>query len=218
MMRRNEVSEALLAYLHELYETASTALDFSNDYQCVVAISLSAQTTDKSVNKVTPTLFKDFPDFESLGQGPIEKIEGDIKSLGLYHNKAKNLLALGKEVSKKYGGLLPHDRKKLEELPGVGSKTAAVFLLERSEQAFLPVDTHIKRIAFRLNYCKEDESPLSIEKKLEANFPKDEWKYLHHALIYFGRNICQAQNPACASCKLQGYCRYFKRNFSTKGK
>jgi endonuclease-3 len=218
MTIKSEEREAILSFLHKDFNDAKCALVFTNDYQCLIDISLSAQTTDKSVNRVTPALFAKYPDFASLSQAKIEDVESLIKSLGLYHNKAKNLLALAKEVTFKYQGQLPHNRALLESLPGVGSKTAAVFLLERSEQSFIPVDTHVKRIACRLGYARDKDEPLKIEKKLEKSFPENEWKFLHHALISFGRERCGASSPNCSNCPLISYCSYFKRNSSTKGK
>lgn len=218
MTTKSKEGEDILLFLHKEYEGAKCALVFANDYQCLIAISLSAQTTDKSVNRVTPALFLKYPDFSSLEKAKIEDIEPLIKSLGLYHNKAKNLLALAKVTTSKYQGKLPHDRALLEALPGVGSKTAAVFLLERSKQSFIPVDTHVKRIACRLGYAKESDAPLIVEKKLEKSFPQNEWKFLHHAIINFGRSRCGASSPNCVDCSLSKYCSYFKRNSSTKGK
>lgn len=212
---KNEKVAAILSYLHDNYDDAKTALDFSNDYECLVSIILSAQTTDKSVNKVTPTLFKHFPDFESLGKASIEEIENDIKTLGLYHNKAKSINALGKVMASEYNGVVPNDKKTLTSLPGVGIKTAGVFLLERRGEQVIPVDTHVRRIAIRLGFAGENDEFSAIERKLEKAFPYEEHSFVHHSFINFGRTKCSAQRPACEGCPLAAYCKY---NLSTKGK
>ena len=160
---KNEKVAAILSYLHDNYDDAKTALDFSNDYECLVSIILSAQTTDKSVNKVTPALFKHFPDFESLGKASIEEIENDIKTLGLYHNKAKSINALGKVMASEYNSVIPSDKKTLTSLPGVGIKTAGVFLLERRGEQVIPVDTHVRRIAIRLGFAEENDEFSAIK-------------------------------------------------------
>jgi endonuclease III len=213
-----EKSEAVLAYFQTHYADAKCALNFSTPFECLVAIALSAQTTDKSVNQVTPTLFSHFPTPKMMALAPIEAIESDIQSLGLYHNKARNLSLLSKELQGKYGGEVPLDFALLTTLPGVGSKTAGVFLLEMASRPAIPVDTHVHRIADRLGYAKEADDPLLVEKKLEKQFPKERWMFLHHAFIAFGRNECHAQNPECANCGLQGFCSYFKKCSSIKGK
>jgi endonuclease-3 len=211
-------SEAVLQYLKTHYAEAKCALHFDNAYQCLIAISLSAQTTDKSVNGVTPKLFQDFPSSKELAQGPLSLIEEDIKSLGLYHTKAKHLLQLGRDLQGNFNGQVPLVFEDLITLEGVGSKTAGVFLLEMASRPAIPVDTHVHRIATRLGYAKASDSPLESEAKLEKAFPKEEWMFLHHALIAFGRNECHAQNPACATCGLKDFCLYFKKNSSIKGK
>ena len=212
---KNEKVAAILSYLHDNYDDAKTALDFHNDYECLVSIILSAQTTDKSVNKVTPALFKHFPDFESLGKASIEEIENDIKTLGLYHNKAKSINALGKVMASEYNGIIPNDKKTLTSLPGVGIKTAGVFLLERRGAQVIPVDTHVRRIAIRLGFAGENDEFSAIERKLEKAFPYEEHSFVHHSFINFGRTKCSAQRPACEGCPLAVYCKY---NSSTKGK
>ncbi|MBR4811830.1 MAG: endonuclease III [Bacilli bacterium] len=212
---KNEKVAAILSYLHDNYDDAKTALDFSNDYECLVSIILSAQTTDKSVNKVTPALFKHFPDFESLGKASIEEIENDIKTLGLYHNKAKSINALGKVMASDYNSVIPGDKKTLTSLPGVGIKTAGVFLLERRGEQVIPVDTHVRRIAIRLGFAGENDEFSAIERKLEKAFPYEEHSFVHHSFINFGRTKCSAQRPACEGCPLAVYCKY---SSSTKGK
>jgi endonuclease-3 len=217
-MMTSPKSEAVLAYLKKTYPDARCALLFHNDYECLVAILLSAQTTDKSVNAVTPALFRDFPSPKELSAASLSAIEKDIKRLGLYHSKAAHLLALGQLLHERYGDAVPHDFQLLTSLPGVGTKTAGVFLAERIARPAIPVDTHIHRIACRLGYAKEKQNPLQIEALLEKSFPSSEWIFLHHALILFGREKCGAAKPCCADCPLSPYCLYFKRNVSTKGK
>ena len=210
-------AQDVLSYLHKDFENAFAGLNFDNDYQCLVAIILSAQTTDKSVNRISPALFSHFPDFEALGNARIEDIEKDIKTLGLYHNKAKSIKNLGEVMTKEYGGIIPEDRKTLTSLPGVGIKTAGVFLLERRGLQVIPVDTHVRRISIRLGFAKDGDDFVTIEKKLEKAFPLEEHAFAHHSIIAFGRNKCFAQNPNCVDCPLQGYCSFFKSS-STKGK
>lgn len=211
-------NEALLEHLHERYPDAKCTLDFVNPFQCLVAISLSAQTNDKSVNLVTPRLFHDFPTPEALSKARVREVEKDIQSLGLYHSKALHLCQLAGVLQEKFGGEVPLTMEELTTLPGVGSKTAGVFLMEIARRPAIPVDTHVTRVSIRLGYAKDGDEPLVIEKKLEKTFARDEWIFLHHSLIAFGREECHAKNPACASCPLQSYCAYFKKNASMIGK
>lgn len=211
-------SEAVLTHLRQAYPDAKCTLDFSNPFQCLIAISLSAQANDKSVNLVSPQLFRDFPTPEALSKASLFSVEKDIQSLGLYHSKAKNIVRLAGVLQSKYAGNVPLTMEELVVLPGVGTKTAGVFLMETIARPAIPVDTHITRVSYRLGYCQKEDEPLRIEGKLEKAFPKKEWIFLHHSLIAFGRKECHAKNPACSFCPLQSYCRYFKKYFSTMGK
>jgi endonuclease-3 len=211
-------SDVVLSYLKERFPDAKCALNFRNDYECLCAILLSAQTTDKSVNQVTPGLFRDFPSPKELSKASILDVERDIKSLGLYHNKAKNLIELGKAIEGTFAEKIPQTRAQLMELPGVGKKTSGVFLAERYAIPALPVDTHVGRVAFRLGYASKDMDPSKVEERLEKVFPKEYWIFLHHSMILFGREICHAQKPACEKCGLKEVCPYFKKYLSTKGK
>ena len=217
-MAMNEKSRAFASFLEDRFPDASCTLTFHNPYEAVVAVMLSAQTNDLAVNKVTPALFERYPDPKSLSEGDLKTIEGYIASLGLYHNKAKNLLLLGKTVCEQYGGEIPLEFEKMVKLPGVGVKTANVVLMEINRRPAYAVDTHVARISKRLGYAKEEDEPLTIEKKLEKAFPKDLWIDMHHRTIAFGRAICHAKSPDCLSCKLQQYCSYFKNSSSTKGR
>ena len=214
----NVKSASLLVYLKREYPDAKCALNFANDYECLTAILLSAQATDKSVNMVTPSLWRHYPDPKSLSLADCKAIERDIRSVGLSHSKALRLKALALRLYTDFGGLVPHSFEALIDLPGVGKKTAGVFLIERDNRPAIPVDTHISRIATRLHYCKEDEDPFRIETKLEKSFPKEEWIFLHHALIAFGRAVCKAKNPECERCDMCQFCSYFKKTRSTTGK
>ena len=208
----------VISFLKEKYPDAKASLIFHNPLECLIAILLSAQTTDKSVNQVTAPLFERFPTSKELAKASVEDIENCIHSLGLYHNKAKNIHALATILEEKYQGHIPMKKKELMELPGVGNKTAGVFLLEMGEETYFPVDTHIKRISTRLGYAKKDIDPLEIEKRLEKKFPQEEWSYLHHAFIYFRRDTCKAIRPLCEKCKLGEYCSYLKKHSSTTDK
>lgn len=198
----------LLSFLHEAYPNASCSLHFQNDFECLVAIILSAQSKDESVNKVTPLLFSRYPDAERMAEAPLSDLEMILRTLGLYRNKTKNLLALSKTLIAQYGGKVPSTKEELLSLPGVGIKTAGVFLLERREEPHLPVDTHIERIAKRLSFAKKSQNGPQIEALLEKRFPKEEWIFLHHALIAFGRTRCLAKNPLCEDCPLRPICAY----------
>ena len=209
---------SFLDYLHRLYPDSGASLDFENDYQCLVAVLLSAQTTDVSVNKVTPSFFRDYPTPKELAKASIEDIESHIASLGLYHAKAKHLKELAIRLEKLDSTEINLSFDELTSLPGVGWKTASVFTMERKGGLSLPVDTHIKRISARLGYSKEGDEPEKVSLKLKKAFPQEEWSYLHHAMIDFGRNICHAQRPECSICEMKGQCLYLKKSSKTIGK
>ncbi len=211
-------NEELLSFLKKTYPEAKCSLSFSTDYECLVAIICSAQSSDASVNKVTPALFAVCPDPASLMKANLADIESCIHSIGLYRNKAKSLQKMGEFVVFNYNGEIPHDLEKLRKIPGVGEKTARVFLLERSDASFIPIDTHLDNIAKRLGYADANDSSLAVERKLERNFPTYEWRFLHHALIEFGRNVCKRKRPNCEICPMKKHCLYFKKCSSTIGK
>lgn len=216
-MKTNK-EEDIISFLHEKYPDAKTSLRFSSPFECLVAISLSAQSTDKAVNEVTPSLFEKYPTSKEMSKANISDVENIIHSLGLYRNKAKNIISLSYSLEEKYGGRVPFKREELITLPGVGNKTACVFLLEMNEGNYFPVDTHVSRISLRLGYSNKNDEPLSIQRKLEKKFPEEEWNFLHHAFIYFGRDICKAQKPSCEKCMLGKYCSYLKKHSSTAAK
>lgn len=206
-----EKTELIQSYLDEILPDAKCALVFSNPFECLCAVMLSAQTTDKSVNQVTPSLFSAFPDAFALAKAEQKDVESIIQSLGLYRNKAKNLIGLSIALVERHNGVVPNDKKALTELPGVGVKTANVVLAECFGVPAIAVDTHLTRVSKRLGLAKEDDDPLEIEKKLERRFPKERWIKLHHQLIWFGRIQCKAISPLCENCKLQEICRDFKK-------
>ena len=211
-------TEAVSSFLAKAFPEAECSLIFSNPFECLCAVMHSAQATDESVNKATPALFRAFPDAKNLAKADLKTVEGYIQSIGLYHNKAKNLIALAKALEEKYGGQVPNDFAALTALPGVGIKTANVTLAECFARPSFPVDTHVGRVSKRLGFAREDDEPIDIEKKLEKAFPKEEWIPLHHRVIAFGRAICHAKKPECDRCELHEHCRYFKKTSLTTGK
>ena len=193
MMKTNISS--LLNYLDELFPSARCELFYSKDYELVIAVMLSAQTTDKSVNAVTPILFKKYPSLEELDNAPLEDIEEIIKPIGLYKNKAKNLKGIVKDLLERFNGKVPSNKDELMTLPGVGNKTAGVIRAEIFRIPDLPVDTHILRISKRLNLATKDDEPIDVERKLKKLIPEDRWIKAHHQLIHFGRYFCTSRNP-----------------------
>ena len=196
----------LLDYLDELFPSAKCELFYSKDYELVIAVMLSAQTTDKSVNAVTPILFKKYPTLDALNNASIEGIEETIKQIGLYKNKAKNLKGIVKDLIERFNYQVPSDKDLLTTLPGVGNKTAGVIRAEVFAIPDLPVDTHILRISKRLKLAKKDDGPDEVEKKLKKIIPQERWIKSHHQLIHFGRYFCTARNPECQNCKISDMC------------
>lgn len=201
-------------YLEELFPDAKAELDFTNNFELIVAVVLSAQTTDIAVNKVTKDLFKKYPTPNDLMHADVEHVMETIKTIGLYKTKARNIIGLAKRLVEDYGGLVPSERKDLESLPGVGRKTANVVLSNAFGIPALAVDTHILRISKRLGLADETDDVLEVEMKLNNQFPKELWHKLHHQLIFFGRYHCIARKPNCDTCKMQDICPYFKNVIS----
>lgn len=197
----------ITSFLDELFPNAGCELNYHKDYELVIAVMLSAQTTDKSVNKVTDVLFSKYKNLDELNNASLSDIENIIKSIGLYQNKAKNLKGIVSDLINKFNYVVPSDKDELMSLPGVGNKTAGVIRAELFKIPELPVDTHVQRIAKRLNLAKENDDPLEVERKLKKLFPKERWIKTHHQLIHFGRYFCLAKKPNCKSCKLKEICK-----------
>lgn len=194
-------------YLDSLFPNAKCELFYSQDYELVIAVMLSAQTTDKSVNAVTSHLFKKYPTLKSFVDADIKDIEKEIQSLGLYKNKAKNIKGIAKTLCNDFNSVLPSDKNELQKLPGIGNKSAGVIRCEVFKIPDLPVDTHIIRISNRLGIATKKDEPIDIERKLKKIIPEESWIKSHHQLIHFGRYFCTARNPKCEECKIKKYCK-----------
>ncbi|MFJ7975329.1 endonuclease III [Peribacillus sp. JNUCC 23] len=195
----------------EMFPDAHCELNHSNPFELVIAVALSAQCTDVLVNKVTKTLFQKYKIPEDYLNVPIEELEQDIRSIGLYRNKAKNIQKLSKMLIEEYGREVPRDRDELINLPGVGRKTANVVVSVAYGVPAIAVDTHVERVSKRLGICRYKDSVLEVEKTLMNKIPKEEWSVTHHRLIFFGRYHCKAQNPQCPVCPLLDVCREGKK-------
>ena len=196
--------------LDKLYPNAKCELNHSSHFQLLVAVVLSAQTTDIKVNSVTAELFKKYPNALALSKAKLSDVERIIKPLGLYHNKAVNIIALSKVLTEKYNGKVINDREILESLPGVGRKTCNVVLSNCFNEPAFAVDTHVSRVSKRLKIADEDDNVSQIEEKLMNKFPRDSWCKLHHQFIFFGRYKCKAINPDCNDCPFKKVCTYFE--------
>lgn len=194
-------------YLDSLFPNAKCELFYSQDYELVIAVMLSAQTTDKSVNAVTSHLFKKYPTLKSFVDADIKDIENEIQSLGLYKNKAKNIKGIAETLYNDFNSVLPSDKNELQKLPGIGNKSAGVIRCEVFKIPDLPVDTHIIRISNRLGIATKKDEPIDIERKLKKIIPEESWIKSHHQLINFGRYFCTARNPKCEECKIKKYCK-----------
>lgn len=195
----------LQARLQEAYPEVRCALDHQDPFQLVVATVLSAQCTDARVNLTTPALFAKYPDPASLAKADLDELETLIRSTGFYHNKARNLLGLGKALVMKHDGQVPQDPQALSALPGVGQKTANVVLANAFGVPALAVDTHVFRVARRLG-LSEASTPEKVESDLCRLFPREYWIDLHHQIITHGRRVCNARKPKCEACILVTIC------------
>lgn len=207
MMTNKEKITLITSFLDELFPNVGCELHYQKDYELVIAVMLSAQTTDKSVNQVTDVLFKKYQTLDELENAPLEDIENIIKSIGLYQNKAKNLKGIVHKLIHEFNYVVPEDKDLLMTLPGVGNKTAGVIRAEIFKIPEFPVDTHVERIAKRLSLASPNDTPLEVEMKLKKKFPKERWIKTHHQFIHFGRYFCKAQKPNCQSCKIKNICK-----------
>lgn len=198
-------TEEIVKYLEELIPNPKCELEYTKDYELLIATMLSAQTTDKRVNEVTRILFKKYPTIEDLSKANLEDLIKLVRPLGSYHKKAKNIILIA-EALLPYG-YVPNDRQFLESLSGVGRKTANVVLSNIYNVPCIAVDTHVSRVSKRLGLAKENDDVLTIERKLSRKFKKEDLPKLHHQLLLFGRYYCKAKNPECSNCKLRNICK-----------
>lgn len=199
----------ILELLKEEYPDAKCELDYSTPFQLLVATILSAQTTDKKVNEVTEELFKEYPtvdDFLKLSQ---EELENKIKKIGLYRNKAKNILLMCRQLKENFKGEVPNTMESITSLAGAGRKTANVVLSNAFGVPAIAVDTHVFRVSNRIGLAKADNVE-DTEEQLRKNIAKKEWSLAHHLLIFHGRRCCTARKPECERCIIRDYCNYYK--------
>lgn len=206
-MTKKEEASVILQEITNMYPDATIELNYQKAHELLIAIMLSAQTTDVAVNKVSKKLFHDFPKLIDYAEADVKLLESYIKTIGLYRNKAKNLKKLAQMIIQDFDGEIPKTQKQLESLPGVGRKTANVFLAEYHHIPRIAVDTHVSRVSIRLGLAKKGDSPEQVEKKLMRLYDQDQWIRLHHKFIHFGRYFCKARNPNCKECPLLNICK-----------
>lgn len=212
----NKQVRRVLDTIAEMFPDAHCELNHSNSFELAIAVMLSAQCTDQMVNKVTAHLFKKYRSPEDYLSVPLEELEQDIRQLGLFRNKAKNIKKMCRLLLEKYNGQLPKTREELMELPGIGRKTANVILSTAFNLPAIAVDTHVERVTKRLGICRWKDTPLEVEKTLMRKVPQEEWGITHHRLIFFGRYHCKAQNPQCEVCPLNDLCREGQKRLKGK--
>lgn len=202
--------KTVLAIIGDMFPDAHGELIYDTPFQLLIAVILSAQTTDKAVNQLTPALWARYPEIEDLAAANLSDVETIIRHIGLYKNKAKNIIKTAQEILTRFDGQIPKTHQELESLPGVGRKTANVVLGEIYGIPAIAVDTHVARVSKRLNISAPDADVAEIEADLMAKIPKKDWVVTHHRLIFFGRYHCLAKKPKCDTCPVQGYCKYYK--------
>lgn len=194
-------------YLEELYPDARCELHYTKDYELLIAVVLSAQTTDKRVNSVTPILFEKYPSLESLANANLEDVASILVPIGTFRKKAQFIIEIANRLVKEQGGIVPSDSKYLTTLPGVGRKTTNVVLSNLYDYPAIAVDTHVERVSKRLGFCSKNDSVLDVEKKLMKLFDKKNWSRRHHQMVLFGRYHCKAVRPECENCKIKDICK-----------
>ena len=211
MVKTKERVEEILEYLKILFPNAHCELNYTKDYELLIAIVLSAQTTDKRVNQVTPILFNKYKTLEKLSTAPLEDIENIIKSIGTFKKKSIFIKNIATSLVKDHNGTVPKDREYLSTLSGVGRKTINVFLAEYYKIPTIPVDTHVERVSKRLKLAKSNATVEEVEETLMKKIPKENWIETHHRFIFFGRYHCKAISPNCKQCQLKHLCNYSKK-------
>ena len=209
MISKLQRYQTFIDYFKKERPIAESELNYTNPFELLVAVILSAQCTDKRVNMITPTLFQKYPTPEKLSQATVEEVFEIIKSISYPNNKSKNLVEMAKKLVEKFQSQVPNDIDKLQELNGVGRKTANVIMSVIYHQPNMPVDTHVFRVSARIGLTTNSKTPLETEKQLTKNIPKDLIPIAHHWLILHGRYVCTARNPKCQECGLTSICKYY---------
>lgn len=204
MMKTNLIMEGL----DELFSNPKCELNYTKDYELLIATVLSAQCTDRRVNEVTKVLWNKY-DLKSLAKAPLKEIERIIRSCGSYTKKASYIKTISIRLLEDFDGIVPNDREYLESLPGVGRKTCNVVLSNLYDVPAIAVDTHVARVSVRLGLAKDSDTVFMIEQKLMKKFPKNKWSRLHHQLVLFGRYKCKAIKPECEHCPFQSICKFY---------
>lgn len=207
LRRTSMTGDEIIHEIEKLFPDAQCELHHQTPFQLLVAVVLSAQTTDAAVNKVTPSLFAAYPDAASMAAAQPADLEPYIQSIGLYRTKAKNIAALARQLEDLYNGQVPSTHRELEALPGVGRKTANVVRSVAFDIPSFAVDTHVDRISKRLGLAKPQDSVEKVEQKLKRKISRDLWNRAHHEMIFFGRYFCTARNPQCEMCPFTAFCR-----------
>ena len=204
------MNNKIILYLDKLYPDPRCELNYNKDYELLIATVLSAQTTDKRVNKVTSVLFKKYPSIKALSEAKISDIEDIIREIGTFRRKSIYIHEITTKLVNDNLDYIPNDRKYIESLPGVGHKTANVFLSNIYDEPAIAVDTHVSRVSKRFGVAKDNDDVSKIEKKLMKVIPKERWSKTHHQLVLFGRYKCKSVNPLCYDCKIREFCKYKK--------
>ncbi len=215
MLSKEKTMEAI-EIMYEMFPNAECELKHKNPFELLIAVILSAQATDVSVNKATPGLFAAFPTPEALAAAPVEEIIDKIKTIGLYRNKAKNIKACAQQLLERFNGEVPQTRDELVSLPGVGRKTANVVMGDAFGEPAFAVDTHVERVSKRLRICKLNANVTEVEQTLMRKVPKELWVKTHHTMIFFGRYHCLARAPKCEVCPLLYMCQEGKERMKGK--
>ena len=215
-MRKRERFEKVISYFSEAMPVAETELEYSDPFELIVAVILSAQCTDKRVNIITPPFFRRFPDPASLAAASQEEVYQLISSCSYPNNKARNLLGMAQMLTGRFGGKVPDTLEELQQLPGVGRKTANVILSVVFRKPAMAVDTHVFRVSERIGLTTRSKNPLETEQQLVKYIPEEKIHLAHHWLILHGRYVCTARKPACHRCGISHLCRYYEKNGKPK--
>ena len=212
-MTRSERFEKIIDYFSKHNPSAETELEYTNPYELIVSVILSAQCTDQRVNMTTPAFFKHFPTIKSLAKSSAEKVFPFIKSISYPNNKSKHLVGMAKMLVDDFGSVVPSDVNELVKLPGVGRKTANVVASVVYKKPTMAVDTHVFRVSARIGLTVNAKNPLQAEMQLIKYIPENKISIAHHWLILHGRYVCTARNPKCPDCRIKTFCKYYAKNY-----